>query len=88
MQLPRAEHGALAPAIDAACRATGARLVCADVAGLFASVFCDFGDAFVVHDKDGEQAASCVIGSITQDARALVTVLAMVTSVLGNGEQL
>ena len=56
--------------VDAACRAAGSRLVVADACGLFAPLFVDFGDAFVVHDTDGEQPVSCVVASITQDARA------------------
>ena len=44
-------------------------------AGVFGSVFCDFGDEFIVSDTNGEPASSCIVGSITQANPALVTVL-------------
>ena len=36
-------------------RAAGCKLVCASSRGAFGSIFCDFGDAFVVKDPDGEE---------------------------------
>ncbi len=57
------------------CRKKGVCYISCDVRGVFASAFCDFGDAFVVSDVDGNQAASCVVSSVTKDAIGLVTVM-------------
>lgn len=48
-------------------------LIIADTRGLFAQVFCDFGEAFTVVDINGEPCASAMVASITRDAEALVT---------------
>uniref|UniRef100_A0A1Y1K0A8 E1 ubiquitin-activating enzyme n=1 Tax=Photinus pyralis TaxID=7054 RepID=A0A1Y1K0A8_PHOPY len=42
-------------------------LVIADVRGLFAQVFCDFGPAFTVVDTNGETPASTMVASVTKD---------------------
>jgi ubiquitin-activating enzyme E1 len=42
---------------------------------VFGSVFCDFGDAFVVSDANGEAAASALVASVTQASPPLVTCL-------------
>ncbi|KAF1788615.1 Ubiquitin-activating enzyme E1, Cys active site [Phytophthora cactorum] len=42
--------------------------------GVFGSVFCDFGDEFIVSDRDGVEPVSCMISSISNSAPALVTV--------------
>lgn len=47
--------------------------VVADTRGLFAQVFCDFGDAFTVVDTNGEPCASAMVASISKDAEGLVT---------------
>ncbi|CAN0202310.1 unnamed protein product, partial [Scytosiphon promiscuus] len=39
-----------------ACRKAGTAFVSASSRGAFASLFCDFGDTFVVEDQDGEDA--------------------------------
>jgi len=43
------------------------------VAGLFASAFCDFGPSFSVIDTDGEQELSGIVASITPGNPTLVT---------------
>ena len=43
--------------INADCRQHGVAFVKADIRGVFASVFTDFGDSFVVLDVDGVQSA-------------------------------
>ena len=43
--------------INADCRQHGVAFVKADIRGVFASVFTDFGDAFAVLDVDGVQSA-------------------------------
>lgn len=39
-----------------ACRKVGTAFVSASSRGPFASLFCDFGESFVVEDQDGEEA--------------------------------
>lgn len=50
-------------ALNAACRAAGACFVCAAAHGVFGRVFCDFGEAFVVTDADGEEPATSQVGA-------------------------
>lgn len=57
------------------CHAHGKQFISTEAAGVFGYTFCDFGDAFVVTDTNGEPASSCVVASITQANPALVTVL-------------
>lgn len=57
------------------CHSKGVCFISCDARGVFAYAFCDFGDAFVVSDVDGNQAASCVVSSVTKDAIGLVTVM-------------
>ena len=49
--------------------------ITADTVGLFASVFCDFGEEFVSMDATGEQAVSGMISAITQEVESVVTCL-------------
>lgn len=57
------------------CHKNDVCFVSCDARGVFAYAFCDFGNAFVVSDVDGNQAASCVVSSVTKDAVGLVTVM-------------
>lgn len=41
--------------INEACRKAGACFLAASSRGVFASLFCDFGDRFEVEDRDGEE---------------------------------
>lgn len=41
--------------INEACRQVGTAFVSASSRGVFASLFCDFGEEFVVDDVDGEE---------------------------------
>jgi len=43
-------------------------LIIADTRGLYAQIFNDFGEKFVVYDVNGEEPISAMIASITQDA--------------------
>mmetsp|Transcript_19411 Transcript_19411/g.28753 ORF Transcript_19411/g.28753 Transcript_19411/m.28753 type:complete len:1029 (+) Transcript_19411:1-3087(+) len=61
--------------IDDYCHEKGICFISADVRGVFASVFCDFGLSFYVSDKDDAPASSCLVCSVTQDNPALVTVM-------------
>ena len=47
--------------INGWCRAHKVCFIMANVVGVFANVFCDFGEAFVVTDKDGERPSDCMI---------------------------
>eukprot|EP00978_Attheya_sp_CCMP212_P008578 scaffold20176_cov62-Attheya_sp.AAC.2 len=68
-------HSSLLFAINEKCREMNSSFIYTLVTGVFSSVFCDFGDAFVVSDKDGENPASCQIESILPDNPAFVKVL-------------
>ena len=65
--------------ISDACHAANTPYVQGDMRGLFASVFCDFGQDFVVNDTDSEQPLSVVISAIDADSDD-----AVVTSSEGN----
>ena len=47
------------------CHEQGIAIICSDVRGVFSSIFCDFGESFIVSDVDGEPAASSMIATIT-----------------------
>ena len=68
------------------CHANGVYVVAGETYGVFGSIFCDFGPAFVVNDTDGEAAFSSMIASITCDARAVVTVLEETRHNLSTGD--
>jgi len=55
----------VAKGYDDACHDAGVPFVRADTRGLFASVFCDFGDAFTVFDTDGEQPHTGIVSAVT-----------------------
>ena len=48
--------------------------IAADVRGVFASIFCDFGPEFTVYDPTGENPKSCMVSSITNENPGIVTV--------------
>ncbi|KAL1501297.1 hypothetical protein ABEB36_006643 [Hypothenemus hampei] len=48
-------------------------LIIADTRGLFAQVFCDFGDSFTVVDTNGEPPVSAMIADISNDKEGIVT---------------
>ena len=62
-------------ALDKFCRARGIAFIAADVYGPFSRVFCDFGNEFLVADKDGEEIREVLIKSITNEEQGLVTLL-------------
>ena len=61
--------------IAALCHNQGIAVIVADVYGVFGSVFCDFGERFVVSDVDGENAATSMVAHISNENPAVVTVL-------------
>ena len=50
-------------------------MIVADVRGLYAQIFTDFGPKFTVVDNNGEQPITAMIASITKEANAVVTTL-------------
>ena len=67
-----------AVALDAAAVAAGAAFIRADARGVFGSVFCDFGPAFVVADTDGEAPATGIVAGITPVPEKGVTLVTCV----------
>lgn len=57
------------------CHRSGICFIAANISGLFASIFCDFGQSFVVNDATGEAPISGMLGSITSEERSVVTCL-------------
>jgi ubiquitin-activating enzyme E1 len=57
--------------VNEVCHAAAIPMIAADCLGIFASVFCDFGDAFVVSDSTGEEPLSVLVSAI--DESGLVT---------------
>eukprot|EP00615_Pteridomonas_danica_P013815 CAMPEP_0114400252 /NCGR_PEP_ID=MMETSP0102-20121206/16262_1 /TAXON_ID=38822 ORGANISM="Pteridomonas danica, Strain PT" /NCGR_SAMPLE_ID=MMETSP0102 /ASSEMBLY_ACC=CAM_ASM_000212 /LENGTH=1016 /DNA_ID=CAMNT_0001562545 /DNA_START=1 /DNA_END=3051 /DNA_ORIENTATION=+ len=57
------------------CHANNKQFIATEVAGVFGSVFSDFGTNFLVNDINGEPPSQCIIASITQANPALVSVL-------------
>ena len=61
--------------INAICHESGIGYIQADARGLFANIFCDFGEDFTVYDKNGENPSSCMVTSVEANVEnALVTV--------------
>lgn len=56
-------------------RAAGASIVVANVFGLCAQIFCDFGEQFYVLDTNGEQPLSAIVASVTQAEEGIVACL-------------
>jgi ubiquitin-activating enzyme E1 len=54
-------------AIGDYCHSKGIYVVCADTFGLFASIFCDFGDKFTVLDATGENPLNGIVADIDED---------------------
>ena len=61
--------------INDKCRDVGACFINTLVTGVFGSVFCDFGESFVVSDKDGENPATSQVENILTSNPATVKVL-------------
>ncbi|KAL3140560.1 E1 ubiquitin-activating protein, variant 3 [Trebouxia sp. C0010 RCD-2024] len=55
------------------CHKLSIGFIKADIYGIFANVFCDFGQGFKVLDVDGEEAATAIIASILPGNPTLVT---------------
>ncbi|XP_030750394.1 ubiquitin-like modifier-activating enzyme 1 isoform X1 [Sitophilus oryzae] len=59
--------------ISEVTHANNIALIVADTKGLFAQVFCDFGDSFTVVDTNGEPVVSAMIADISTDKESVVT---------------
>ncbi|KAH7624317.1 hypothetical protein Ndes2526B_g00502 [Nannochloris sp. 'desiccata'] len=59
--------------INEFCHANNIAFIKADIRGVFASVFCDFGPAFEVFDVDGEEPHTGIIAGISPGNPTLVT---------------
>jgi len=55
------------------CREHGVKFISADVYGVYGRIFNDFGEKFIVMDKDGEELQELVIESITNAEEGIVT---------------
>ena len=62
-------------AINQYCRKNNIHFIVTDLQGPFAKVFNDFGDEFIVLDKNGEELQEVMISSITNEEKGLVTLL-------------
>lgn len=61
--------------ISSLAHANNIALIVASTKGLFAQVFCDFGEKFTVIDPTGENPVSAMIASISKDTDSVVTCL-------------
>lgn len=61
--------------MNAITRKNNSHFISATTAGLFSSVFCDFGDKFVCVDTNGEQTLQGMVVGIDQDKEGMVTTL-------------
>lgn len=61
-------------------------LIIAETRGLYAKVFCDFGEDFTIYDQDGAQPISTMIASITHDSQGVVTCLDETRHGLNDGD--
>jgi|EP00979_Chaetoceros_neogracilis_P004697 ubiquitin-activating enzyme E1 len=62
-------------AMNKKCREVGASFIYSVTTGVFAKAFCDFGPAFLVSDKDGEQPHQSQVEMIIPENPATVKVL-------------
>ncbi|XP_037956761.1 ubiquitin-like modifier-activating enzyme 1 isoform X2 [Teleopsis dalmanni] len=61
-------------------------LIIAETRGLFAKIFCDFGENFTIYDQDGAQPISNMIASITRDTQGVITCLDETRHGLNDGD--
>lgn len=70
-----ASSGAEQERIAAFTHANDIALIVGDTRGLFAQVFCDFGETFTVYDKNGVNPLSTMVAGITKESEGIVTCL-------------
>ena len=59
--------------LDATCQAAGIKFIYTSSKGLFAAVFVNLGENFVVNDTNGEEPLSCMISAVSQENPGVVT---------------
>ena len=74
-------------AVNNYCRKHNKKLIVADCHGVFGRVFNDFGDAFEVLDKNGEELQDCLIKKIHVGENALVELIPTVKHKLEDGDE-
>ncbi|XP_062579323.1 ubiquitin-like modifier-activating enzyme 1 isoform X1 [Saccostrea cucullata] len=57
------------------CHKNNIKFISVDTKGLFAELFCDFGENFSVIDVDGEEPITNMVAAITKDKEGVVTCL-------------
>jgi len=57
------------------CHRCHISFISSEIHGVFANIFCDFGDEFIVNDVNGETPQSLIVASITQENPGIVTVV-------------
>ena len=57
------------------CHENNICFIVAETRGVFSRLFCDFGEAFVVNDVNGEPVVSAMIASVTSEENGVVTCL-------------
>ncbi len=55
------------------CHSSGIKFLCAETAGVFGKIFCDFGPQFIVNDVNGQAAKCAMISFISKDTTGVVT---------------
>jgi len=68
------------------CHTNKIAFITADTRGVFANIFCDFGDSFTVSDPNGEQPIGLIVTSISQENPGVVTVVDDVRIPFEDGE--
>lgn len=54
-------------ALNATCRAAGSGFINVENCGLASSIFVDYGDSFMVRDKNGENPKTAIVNSVTEE---------------------
>jgi len=75
-------------AINKYCRKNHIHFITTDLYGPFSRVFNDFGDEFVVIDKNGEEVQEVMLGKITNEEQGVVSLLAGHNHKFEDGEEI
>jgi len=57
------------------CRQKKIPFISTETRGVFANIFCDFGDEFTVNDTNGEQPQSLIVANISNENPGIVSIL-------------
>jgi hypothetical protein len=61
--------------VDEYCRKNNIKFINCDTLGVFSRIFCDFGEEFIVYDKNGEEIQELLIKDISCEENGVVTLL-------------